>query len=114
LLTKAHISLKARSTGSTNKSDKPPMMSIDDGGGDTDVEMEDVELNCPMPVKAKARYQNLPPRSPNPTRASRVVHPGAPDMKRSKRTSSEIKAIEEHKRENRLRLQMLEQEKINV
>jgi hypothetical protein len=71
-------------------------------------------MALPNTAKAVRRYQNLPHRSPNPTRTSRVANPGAPDMKRSKRPSSEVKAALERKNDHRRRLEMLEKAKIDA
>jgi hypothetical protein len=78
-----------------------------------DVESADVEVELPT-AKAVRRYQNLPRQSPNPARTSRVPNPGAPDMKRFKRPSSEVKAALERKKEHRIRLKMQENAKIEA
>jgi len=78
--------------------------------------MTDVAKSHPptKPSTAKGKYGVLPPRSPNPVRASRVAHPGAPDMKRGKRTTAQVTEAAKRKEEARLRLEMLEQEKLEI
>jgi hypothetical protein len=51
---------------------------------------------------------------PNPTRTSRVANPGAPDKKRLKRPSSEVKEELERKKELQFRSKILERAKIEA
>jgi hypothetical protein len=56
----------------------------------------------------------LPPRSPLPSRASRVVKPGAPDIPRKKCTSAEVAAAAQQKKKLRLELEKIEKDKIRM
>jgi hypothetical protein len=56
----------------------------------------------------------VPPRSPLPSRATRPVHPGAPDMVKSKRTSAEVTAAAERKAALQRQADELEQKKIDT
>lgn len=56
----------------------------------------------------------VPPRSPLPSRTNRVVNPGAPDKKRTKRTSEETAAAAEQKNKLKLELEQIEREKIRM
>ncbi|KAH9993137.1 hypothetical protein BJV74DRAFT_795657 [Russula compacta] len=66
------------------------------------------------PSTAKGKYVVLPPRSPNPMCASRVTHPGAPDMKHGRWTTAEVTEAAKHKEEACLHLEMLEKEKLEI
>jgi hypothetical protein len=81
-----------------------------------DVDMTDVAKSHPptKPLTAKGKHGVLPRRLPNPARATRVAHPGAPDMKRGKQTTAEVTEAAKHKEEARLRLEMLEKEKLEI
>jgi hypothetical protein len=81
---------------------------------DASVESADVEAALPKAAKAVGRHENLPRRLPNPTRTSRIANPGAPDMKRPKRPSSEVKAALERKKEHRRQSKMLEKAKVEA
>jgi hypothetical protein len=56
----------------------------------------------------------VPPRSPLPSRANRVVNPGAPDKKRTKCTSEEMATAAEQKNKLKLELERIEREKIRM
>ena len=55
-----------------------------------------------------------PPRSPLPSRASRAVKTGAPDIPRKKCTSAEVAAAAQQKKKLRLKLEKIEQDKIRM
>jgi hypothetical protein len=56
----------------------------------------------------------VPLRSPLPSRTKRVVNPGAPDKKRTKRTSAEMAAAAQQKEKLKLKLERMEREKIRM
>ncbi|KAF8493028.1 hypothetical protein F5888DRAFT_1806464 [Russula emetica] len=56
----------------------------------------------------------VPPRSPLPSRATRPVHPGAPDMSKPRRTSTEVTAGTKRKAALQLQVNELEQKKIDT
>ncbi|KAF8480609.1 hypothetical protein F5888DRAFT_1825718 [Russula emetica] len=56
----------------------------------------------------------VPPRSPLPSRATRPVHPGAPDMSKPRRTSTEVTAGAKRKAALQLQVNELEQKKIDT
>jgi hypothetical protein len=58
--------------------------------------------------------KTMPRRSPLPLRINRVVNPGAPDKKRTKRTSAEVAAAAQQKRNLRLELEKMERDKIRM
>ena len=82
----------------------------------TDVAMTDVAKShlLTKPLTAKGKYVVIPPQSPNPVHASCVAHPGAPDMKRGRRTTAEVTEVAKHKEEAHLCLEMLEKEKLEI
>src|SRR5271168_4956075 len=75
--------------------------------------------NNTLPVQRGGNVGNsglkvLPPRSPLPFRASRVVKPGAPDIPRKKGTSAEVAAAAQQKKKLRLQLEQIEKDKIQM
>jgi hypothetical protein len=56
----------------------------------------------------------VPRRSPLPSRTNRVVNPGAPDKKRTKRTPAEMTAAARKKNDLKLELERMERERIRV
>jgi hypothetical protein len=75
--------------------------------------------NNTLPVQrggnvGKSGPKVLPPRSPLPSRASRAVKPGAPDLPRKKRTSAEVAAAAQQKKNLRLELEKIEKDKIRM
>jgi hypothetical protein len=56
----------------------------------------------------------VPPRSPLPSRATRPIHPGAPDMVKPKRTSAEVTAAAERKAVLQCQADELEQKRIDT
>lgn len=69
-----------------------------------------VTIRQPMVVNRKI----VPRRSPLPSRATRPVHPGAPDMAKPKRTSAEVTAAAERKAVLQHQADELEQKKIDT
>jgi hypothetical protein len=62
----------------------------------------------------KSRFKGLPPRSPLPIRTNRVVNPGAPDMKRNKRTTAEVTVASQQKITLQNKLKEMERDKIRL
>ncbi|KAH9987755.1 hypothetical protein BJV74DRAFT_796436 [Russula compacta] len=79
----------------------------------SDVAMADVAKSLPSKTSARGKQQTLPART-NPAQASHVADPGAPDMKRPKRSPAEVAAAVKRREEARVRLEMIEKEKIMI
>ena len=62
----------------------------------------------------RLRAAGVPPRSPLPLRTNRVVNPGAPDKKNTRRTSAEMAAAAQQKKRLQLELERMEKEKIRM
>lgn len=63
---------------------------------------------------SRSRAAGVPPRSPLPLRTNRVVNPGAPDKKNTRRTSAEVAAAAQQKKRLQLELERMEKEKIRM
>ena len=59
------------------------------------VSTESLSVGRPTTMPSMVHWRVVPPRSPLPARAKQVVNPGAPDMAKPKRTSSEVNAAAE-------------------
>jgi len=73
---------------------------------DTDIEMS--------PPKASKNRNVVPPRSPLPNRINRVVNPGRPDAKRTKRTSAGVTAAAKRKEDLRKEIEEHNRRKIQA
>jgi hypothetical protein len=75
------------------------------------LEDTDIELS---PPKASKKRNVVPPRSPLPARINRVVNPGRPDAKRTKRTSAEVTAATKRKEDLRREIEEHDKRKIQA
>jgi hypothetical protein len=98
---------RGRPKGSKNKpkSNQP---------AESNKELDETDIEMSPPIPPKAKRPSIAPRSPLPNRTNRVVNPGKPDAKRTKRTSAEVAAAAKQKEDLKKKAEELEKQRIQA